>query len=173
MAAAVLSGGALAGGAALAATSQGQHSVAARPQAQPVTRPAAADAATRTAAGHRATARTKTKIITCLNKGRVRPTSYILACGDGSDYLARLHWESWTSGLATATGKFILNTCTPSCAQGKFLTNQVIVVLWRPAAVPHWHGQRQFTEMTIIYTGKRPAHTAQSFTQSLWYPFVR
>jgi hypothetical protein len=27
--------------------------------------------------------------------------------------------------------------------------------------------------MTVIYTGKRPAHSAQSFTERLWYPVLR
>jgi len=27
--------------------------------------------------------------------------------------------------------------------------------------------------MTVIYTGKRPAHSAQSFTERLWYPVIR
>ena len=112
-------------------------------------------------------------IVTCANKPQVQPKSYLLACGDGSSWLSRLRWSSWTAGEATASGNFTFNTCTPNCAQGKFITSPVLVVLWRTSAVPHHAGQREFLRMTVIYTGKRPAHSAQSFTERLWYPVIR
>jgi hypothetical protein len=112
-------------------------------------------------------------IVTCDQKLRVRPKTYLLACGDGSAGLSRLRWSSWTASEATASGRFSLNTCTPSCAQGKFITSPVLVVLWRPRAIPHYPGQRDFAMMTVIYTGKRPAHSSRSFTERLWYPAIR
>jgi hypothetical protein len=114
--------------------------------------------------------RPMTVIMSCLNRGEIRPASYMIACGDGSQFLGKLHWASWTPGIASGTGRYYLNQCVPNCAQGKFLNSQVLVVLWRPAAVPHRPRLRAFTQLTLIYTGKRPAHTAQSFTQTLWYP---
>jgi hypothetical protein len=118
------------------------------------------------------TAKNSPVIVTCDKKLRVRPKSYLLACGDGSQWLSRLHWSSWTTGEATASGRFTFNTCTPNCAKGKFITSPVLVVLWRTAAVPHHTGQRAFMRMTVIYTGKRPAHSAQTFTERLWYPTI-
>jgi hypothetical protein len=97
----------------------------------------------------------------------------MLACGDGSEYLSRLRWSSWNSSEATATGRFSLNLCTPNCAEGKYVTSDVLVVLWDATPVPHHAGQRAFTRMTAIYTGKRPAHTSQTFTQVIWYPSAR
>jgi hypothetical protein len=120
-----------------------------------------------------AKSRGQTVIISCSNKAQVRPKSYLLACGDGSSGLTKLHWVSWAAGTATATGDFSFNTCTPNCAQGKYITSPVLVVLWQPTAVPHQTGERQFMKMTIIYTGKVPAKSAQSFTESLWYPTVK
>lgn len=158
---------ALSGGVALAATGQG-HPVAATHQA--AHRSTAAPAATR----HHSSARNRTTVlIDCLSKAVVRPSGFMLACGDGSQYLSRLRWASWTRGLASGTGKFSFNTCTPSCAAGKYITSKVIVVLWHVAGVPHRHSLRQFSMMTVIYTGKRPAHSAQSFTEALWYPTAR
>jgi hypothetical protein len=154
---------ALPGGAALAATGHAQ--------------PVAKTFTTRTVANKtaRLTSRSshQTVIVSCLQKGQVRPGSYMIACGDGSEYLSRLRWSSWTSGAATATGRFSLNNCTPNCAQGKFSHSDVLVVLWHATAWPHHAGQRAFGRMTVIYTGKRPAHTAQTFTQTLWYPVTK
>lgn len=159
---------ALSGGVALAATGQGHPAAAAHPVAHRSTASRGAATEHRSAAGHH-----RTVIINCMSKGEVRPSSFMLACGDGSQYLSRLRWAGWTRGLASGTGKFTFNTCTPSCAQGKFITSKVIVVLWHVAGVPHRPGERQFSMMTVIYSGKRPAHSAQSFTEALWYPVAR
>ena len=169
---------ALPGGAALAATGHTQ------PAAKTFTTRTVAkkSAATKTVAATK-TAATKTVrrasrpggqtvIVSCLQKGQVRPASYMIACADGTQYLSKLHWSSWTSGEATATGRYSINPCTPNCAQGKYVTSNVLVVLWHATAWPH-HSQRAFVRMTLIYTGKRPAHSAQSFTQTLWYPVIK
>ncbi|HEX4062368.1 MAG TPA: hypothetical protein VHY58_15240 [Streptosporangiaceae bacterium] len=154
---------ALPGGAALAATGHTQ------PAANTFTaRTVAKETASRTSGSSH-----QTVILTCLRKGQVRPGSYVIACGDGSEYLSGLRWSSWTPGEATATGRFSLNNCTPNCAQGKYSHSDVLVVLWHATAWPHHAGQRAFGRMTVIYTGKRPAHTAQTFTQTLWYPVIK
>jgi hypothetical protein len=151
---------ALPGGTALAATTHTGHA-------------ARTARAAKTATVKSRGSRTETVIDTCLNKGQTRPGFYMLACGDGSEYLSRLRWSSWNASEATATGRFSLNTCTPNCAEGKYITSDVLVVLWDARPVPHHAGQRAFMRMTVIYTGKRPAHTSPAFTQSLWYPSAR
>jgi hypothetical protein len=158
---------ALSGGVALAATGQGHPAAAINHAAH---HSAAAPAATRhrSSAGHHTTV-----LMDCLGKAVTRPSSFMIACADGGQYLSRLRWASWTRGLASGTGNFTFNTCTPSCAAGKFITSKVIAVLWHVAGVPHRHSLRQFSMMTVIYSGKRPAHTAQSFTEALWYPTTR
>ncbi|HEY2577137.1 MAG TPA: hypothetical protein VGI74_12605 [Streptosporangiaceae bacterium] len=115
----------------------------------------------------------KTVIISCLNRPEVRPDFFMLACSDGTAYLTKLRWASWTASLASGTAEFSLNRCDPSCATGKFITSPVVIVLWRTAAVPRRPSRQQFLRMTIIYTGKRPAGSAQSFTEPLWYPTGR
>jgi hypothetical protein len=125
------------------------------------------------ATGHARMSHRQTVIVSCENKWQVRPGSYLLACGDGSSYFAKLRWSSWTSTEATATGRFLLNGCSPNCAQGKWYNSQVLVVLWKTSAMPRHPRQREFMRMTVIYTGKRPAHSSQTFTESLWYPVVR
>jgi hypothetical protein len=122
---------------------------------------------------HHSTAWRSTVLVSCDNKSEVRPTGYLLACGDGSAYFTKMRWASWTSGLASGTATLSVNDCTPSCAQGKYQSAAAIVVLWRKTAMPRHLGQWQFSRMTIIYTGKHPAHTAQTFTEDLWYPATR
>ena len=48
----------------------------------------------------------------------------------------------------------------------------VLVVLWHPSAIPHYPGQRDFLMITVIYTGKRPAHSSRTLTERLWYPVI-
>src|SRR5579875_1970794 len=158
-AAIALAGGALPGAAALAATGHSAaHNGAAHSSA----------AHSRSTTARKNSHRRQTVIVSCANKGQVRPGSYLLACGDGSSYFAKLHWSSWTSTEATATGRFLLNGCTPNCARGKWSNSAVLVVLWKASAMPRHPGQRQFLRMTVIYTGQRPAHSAQTFTELLW-----
>jgi hypothetical protein len=154
---------ALPGGAALAATGHTQHAAktfTTRTVAKKTIRPAGRYS-------------DRTVIVSCLQRGQVRPGSYVVACGDGSEYLSGLRWSSWTRGEATASGRVSINNCTPNCAQGTFSHSNALIVLWHVTAWPHHPGQRAFGRMTVIYTGKRPAHTAQTFTQVLWYPVTK
>jgi hypothetical protein len=147
---------ALSGGAALAATSHSHPAATRVAQRGPHSKPPG-----------------RTVLITCMNRGVVRPYFFMLACGDGTAYLTKLRWATWTTSLASGTGRFSLNPCTPSCARGRFITRPVVLVLWHTAVVPHRQGRRQFMSMTIIYTGKRPAGSAPSVNESLWHPTAR
>jgi len=62
----------------------------------------------------------------------VRPTTIVLACGDGNALLSDLIWTSWTSSSATATGQYVRNTCIPSCAQGTFVMSAALIRLAYP-----------------------------------------
>ena len=97
----------------------------------------------------------------------VRPRSFILACADGNAYFDKLSWTSWTPGLASAKGRFVLNDCTPSCAVGHFHSYPAIVVLWGSKAVQGHPGERCYTELTQILTGPRPRHLPQTQTSPL------
>ena len=74
-----------------------------------------------------------TVVINCLLKSQTRPSSLILTCADAGDVLAHLHWVSWGSTAAFATGTEQINDCTPNCAAGKFISYPVLVNLWRPS----------------------------------------
>ena len=116
-------------------------------------------------------------VINCLLKSQTRPSSFILTCADAGDVLTHLHWVSWGSGAAFATGIEQINNCTPNCAAGKFITYPVLVNLWRPEPLPGHPGTSYFTRATRVYTNNRPplyfcngTHTCypQTATFALW-----
>jgi hypothetical protein len=119
----------------------------------------------------------KTVVVNCLFKQQTHPSSFILTCADAGDVLAHLHWVSWSSGAAFATGIEQINNCTPDCAAGKFINYPVLVDLWRPEALPGHPGTSYFTRATRVYTANRPplyfcngTHTCypQTATFDLW-----
>ena len=60
-----------------------------------------------------------TVVINCLFKSQIRPSSLILTCADAGDVLAQLHWVSWGSTAAFATGTEQINDCTPQLRGGQ------------------------------------------------------
>jgi hypothetical protein len=119
-------------------------------------------AGTATAGVSHATARagtattSQTVVFNCLNRAQVRPSSYVLTCADGNNYLSGLSYSSWTPAYAAASGKQTENDCIPSCAQGKFHSYPALVVFWRSEPVPHHPGEKYFTRITVLYPGARP-----------------
>ncbi len=97
-------------------------------------------------------------LVNCAGRAQVRPGGYVLTCADGNDYLAGLHWVSWSGGAAFGRGTEHVNDCIPNCAQGHFHAYPVLVTAWRAASRPGHAGQRYFGRLTEIYTGKRPAY---------------
>jgi hypothetical protein len=94
-------------------------------------------------------------LLGCDNHAEVAPSD-ISNCGDGAVGVTRLHWTSWTSHLASGYGTYFLNDCTPTCVAGHFHTYPALVALWGSAAVKGGPPERKYTQMTLIFTGKRP-----------------
>jgi hypothetical protein len=94
-------------------------------------------------------------LLGCDNNAEVAPSD-ISNCGDGAVGVTRLHWTSWTSHLASGYGTYFLNDCTPTCVGGHFHAYPALVTLWGSAAVKGHPSERKYTEMTLIFTGKRP-----------------
>lgn len=113
------------------------------------------NAATTTTALTASASAPKFVMLGCNNDAEVKPSD-ISNCGDGAVGVTRLHWTSWNSHLASGYGTYFLNDCTPTCAGGHFHTYPAIVTLWGSAAVKGHPAERKYTEMTLIFTGKRP-----------------
>lgn len=127
--------------------------------------PAASPPATRPAAA-RQTA--KPVLVDCLWHAKVRPSRFILACGDGNSRLASLHWYSWGWKSARATGVNVVNDCKPYCAVGKFHRYGVYVKLDRPRPWKKHPQVQHYTRITLIYPGDRPDHFGRVVTYPLW-----
>jgi hypothetical protein len=100
-------------------------------------------------------------VVSCDGQAQVQPHSFILACADDGIYLAGLRWASWSSGpggaaVAFGRGTDHENDCIPDCARGHFHAYPALITLWRAQARPGHPGQRYFTRLTAIFTGKRP-----------------
>src|SRR6202035_4091104 len=66
-------------------------------------------------------------LVNCAGRAQVRPGGYVLTCADGNDYLAGLHWVSWSGGAAFGRGTEHVNDCIPNCAEGHFHAYPVLV----------------------------------------------
>src|SRR5437762_13262759 len=100
-------------------------------------------------------ATTATVLTGCTHTAHVRPSSIMIACGDGNFYITKLHWTRWAASIATATGIAHRNDCVPDCAGGRFHTFRVSVRLSNPVVCVA--GRREFA--TIRW---RSADTASS-----------
>ncbi|HEY0936802.1 MAG TPA: hypothetical protein VGD91_24090, partial [Trebonia sp.] len=95
-------------------------------------------------------------VLDCGSKPAEAPAGYILTCADAGTGLQDMHWTSWTASLASGYGTFYQNDCTPYCAAGKIIRYPVLAAFWGSAAVPGYPADRRYTEVTVIFPGKRP-----------------
>jgi hypothetical protein len=92
----------------------------------------------------------------CSGKGLVKPGTYDLpGCMPSSEYLTGLKWVSWKS-VGYGSGQFAVNSCTPTCASGKYVKYPILTVLWGAKPWPKHAGQHYFSRLTVIFTGKTP-----------------
>jgi len=94
-------------------------------------------------------------VITCALQPQVRPSRYVLACGDAGALIIRLNWASWGSSAAFAAGVYSLNSCNPTCMARHFVNFPMLAALWRAAPWPGHAGRRYFSRLTLIFTGNR------------------
>jgi hypothetical protein len=111
----------------------------------------------------------KPVLVDCMWHRNVRPTDFILACGDGNSVLTKLDWKQWNAWTATAEGVNLVNDCKPYCAAGKFHPYPVTVRLDRPAPWKKNPGVEHFTRMSLTYTTEaRPEGFKQVMVYPLW-----
>jgi hypothetical protein len=95
-------------------------------------------------------------VLDCGFKPQVRPATYVWTCADYGTGIQDMHWTSWTRHLASGYGTFWENDCTPNCAAGKIIDYPVLATFWGSAKVPGHPADRRYTELTLVFTGKRP-----------------
>ena len=140
--------------------------VSARPGAANLTcSTAAALAGVVLAAGPASAESSQVVLVNCSGHGQVRPAGYDPSCMPSSELVTGLTWTSWRP-VAFGSGVLKVNDCTPSCAQGKYISYPILTVLWRARPWPGHPGQKYFSRLTWIFTSNRPDHlpAAQTFT---------
>jgi hypothetical protein len=75
---------------------------------------------------------------------------------DGSGVFRDLHWTSWTSSSAAATGTGWISNCKPACGDGTKIPYPIRVTLDQPVT---YHGQLYFNRLTTYYLNNVPLPT--------------
>ena len=52
--------------------------------------------------------------------------------GDATAFLYRMRWTQWGTTKAVGVGTYLLNSCTPNCAEGKFSSVPIVVTFTNP-----------------------------------------
>ncbi|AYC36043.1 hypothetical protein [Streptomyces griseorubiginosus] len=107
-------------------------------------------------------------LVDCLWHPRVRPTNFMLACGDGNSRLASLHWTRWDARRARAEGVNWVNDCKPYCAAGHFHAYPVTVRLDRARPWKKHPQVSHYSRITLTYPAARPAQFGPTVSYPLW-----
>jgi hypothetical protein len=109
-------------------------------------------------------------VLDCAGTPQTRPATFVLACGDGNNYLAGATWSTWSAASATGTATDQANDCVPYCAAGHFHGYPVDVRLDEPVPWTGHPGQERYTRLTLDYPGARPAGMPAHFVWPLPRP---
>jgi hypothetical protein len=114
-------------------------------------------------------------VLNCSLQPVVEPSTFIIACADAGIRVQALHWTSWTPKLASGYGTFWENDCTPNCAEGHFHHYPSLETLWGSARVKGHPAERRYTELTVIFTGKKrpPVYVLKNGKLVATYPLTR
>jgi hypothetical protein len=114
-------------------------------------------------------------VLDCSSKPVVMPSTYVIACADAGMGVRDLHWTSWAPKLASGYGTFWENDCKPNCAQGHIHYYRSLEVLWGSAAVTGHPADRRYTELTVIFTGKKrpPVYVLKNGKLVATYPLTQ
>ncbi|MCI3273974.1 hypothetical protein [Streptomyces cylindrosporus] len=107
-------------------------------------------------------------LVDCFWHPQIRPSAFMLACGDGNSRLTSLKWSQWGADSATAQGVNVVNDCKPYCAAGTFHSYAVSVRLDHPRSWKKRPQVRHYTRMTLVFTGARPDTYPPTVRYPLW-----
>ena len=82
--------------------------------------------------------------------------------GDSTAFLYRMHWTKWGTAKAVGTGTYLLNGCTPNCAEGKFYSVPIVVTFTSPVKACMGKSVRWYwTKATFRFTHGLPRAVRQ------------
>lgn len=106
--------------------------------------------------------------VDCFMEGQVRPSEFLIACGDGNSVLTELNWSSWGPTSAVATGLNAVNDCKPDCAAGTFHSYPVDVRFERPEVWERNPDQQRYGQLRLSFPDSRPEYLPPEVTYELW-----
>jgi hypothetical protein len=108
--------------------------------------------------------------VTNCTHAQFKPNTLLLACADGSTYLSRVKWSTWTGSSATGKATENENTCDPSCVNSHFERYAVTLKLSNPKGC-HKQKHKVFNELQLTYTGKHTSQTPKTLKLTLGCPY--
>ena len=58
-----------------------------------------------------------------------KPTAILKFCGETSEGIGKIQWQTWSADGATGTGLYQINDCQPTCKVGKIHFAEVKIIL--------------------------------------------
>jgi hypothetical protein len=101
----------------------------------------------------------------CSGAPHFRPTSIIVACGDGNLWLGKIRWSSWTNHAATGAAVYHWNDCLPMCYRGHFHSRSGARITLGRVTRCTSKGFMQFTRMRVTPPASLPH--MKPFTEKL------
>ena len=79
-----------------------------------------------------------------------------------NEFLYRMRWSQWSATRAVGTGTYLLNDCTPNCAEGRFSSVPVVVTFTDPVRACLGKSVRWYwTKATFRFTHGLPRAVRQ------------
>ena len=108
--------------------------------------------------------------------GVERPPTVVYGC-DHSSVMENMTWTAWGADGATGTGIDNAVECQPNCAQGRRLSNPIVVHAWNPAPAEQPGcpaGVEFYRDVTVAYPAGVPpwVQPGTSWTEDVSYLFV-
>jgi hypothetical protein len=98
----------------------------------------------------------------------VKPSEIILACADGNAAVDSVKWTSFGGAVATGTGVYGFNDCTPNCVSGKVHSYPAKLAVAKAQACPD--GFNDYRSLKLTFTGKPPKGYRRVFKTKLFCP---
>jgi hypothetical protein len=99
---------------------------------------------------------------------QVRPSDIVLACADDNAEVGSVKWTSFGGAVATGTGIYGFNDCTPNCVSGKFHYYPAKLAVAK--AQPCKDGYDDYHSLKLTFTGKPPKGFRRIFKTKLFCP---
>lgn len=87
----------------------------------------------------------------------IKPKTWTITCADANQVVSDLKWTAWGQSQAEGRGVLQTNSCEPSCAEGKFISQRVTVTASEP----------RLEDETIIYSTVTVTPITKSAGQSI------